>query len=291
VLITAGAQAAFTLIARVLLKRGDSAIVEEPGYPNVRAVFRTHGVRTIGVAVDEAGIDVASFRRRRASIVHLTPSHQYPMGGVLSLERRFAVLEWAQSTGAWIIEDDYDSEFTYSGQPQPALHGLDGGRRVLYVGTFSKALAPGLRLGYIVVPQALAQTFEAAQQVIGGHPSAFMQSALARFMESGQFARHITRMRRIYDERRQYTSAEISRVFRSNARIRDSAAGLHFVVELPKSIDACALSARASERGIIVPPLAAYFQETAQVNGIAVGFAAASPATAKAAIATLERLL
>ena len=291
IIVTAGAQAAFTLIVRTLLKRGDAAIVEEPGYSNIRAVFQAHGIRTIGAMVDEAGVDVASFARRRAAAVHITPSHQYPLGAVLSLERRFAILEWAEKTGAWIIEDDYDSEFTYTGKPQPALHGLDGGRRVLYVGTFSKVLAPGLRIGYIVVPAALRDAFLAVHQVIGGHPSAPIQRALALFMETGQFARHITRMRHVYDERRRYAGAEIGRTFGAGARVRDSAAGLHFIVELPSSIDATALSARAAELGIIIPPLSAYFQNTAQLNGIVVGYAAASPSQAKPAIAALARLL
>lgn len=291
VLITAGAQAAFTLIAHVLLKRGDTAILEEPGYPNIRAILHAHRVHTIAAPVDEAGIDVASFKRRRACAVHVTPSHQYPMGSVLSLERRFAILDWAQTTGAWIIEDDYDSEFTYSGKPQPALHGLDGGRRVVYVGTFSKVLAPGLRIGYIVMPHALRKVFAAAQQAIGGHPSAVVQSGLATFMESGHFARHIVRMRGIYDERRRFVGAEIGRALHADARVRDSAAGLHFVVELPKSIDAAALSARAFERGIIVPSISAYFQDTPSINGIAVGYAAAPAAAAKTAVATLATLI
>lgn len=291
IVITAGAQAAFTLIAHVLLKRSDTAIVEEPGYPNIRAVFSAHGVRTIGAAVDDAGVDVSTFAKRRAAIVHLTPSHQYPTGAVLSLERRFAVLDWAEKHSAWIIEDDYDSEFTYESKPQPALHGLDGGRRVLYVGTFSKVLAPGLRVGYLVVPAALRTAFEAAQQVMGGHPGAITQRALGRFMESGQFARHIARMRNIYDERRIFASAAITRAFGTSVHVRDSAAGMHFCVEFPKTVDAAAFSARAFQRGVIVPPLSGYFQGTPALNGVTVGYAAAAPLAAKAAIATLATLL
>lgn len=290
ILIVGGSQAAFSLIARVLLKKNDGVIVEEPGYPSIRAVFLAHGARVLGSPVDEAGIDVASFARRRAALIHMTPSHQYPTGAVLALERRFAVLDWAAKQDAWIVEDDYDSEFNYTGRPQPALHGLDGGRRVLYVGTFSKVLSPALRIAYIVVPTALRAAFEAAQQVTGGQPSAILQSALATFIESGQFARHITRMRSVYDERREFTAAEISRRLGAKAQVHDSKAGLHFVVHFPKTMKDTEFSERAAEKGIIVPALSRYFQGRPTLNGIVIGYAVAAPATAKRAIAALAAL-
>jgi GntR family transcriptional regulator/MocR family aminotransferase len=200
------------------------------------------------------------------------------------------VLEWAQKHDAWIIEDDYDSEFSYTGKPQPALHGLDGGRRVLYVGTFSKVLSPALRVGYVVVPRSLRAAFEAAHQVLGGHPSAIVQTALGAFIENGQFARHITRMRRISDERRRFASDQIARRFGAAVRVNDSGAGLHFVVELPKAMDDAGFSARAMQHGIIVPPLSSYFLGRPTRNGIVVGYASASIPAAKRAIDALTAL-
>ncbi len=291
VLVTAGAQAAFALIARVLLNERDAVLVEEPGYPSVQGVLLAHGAQLVPAPVDDAGVEVARFASVHASLIHVTPSHQYPTGAVLSLERRLALLDWAKKNETWIVEDDYDSEFSYTGRPQPALQGLDGGRRVLYVGTFSKVLAPALRVAYIVVPRALYGAFHAAQQVLGGQPAAVMQDALATFIETGQFARHVTRMRKVYDERRRAASSEIVRRFGSRARIRDSAAGLHFIVELPKDVSDAAFSRRAAERGIIVPALSSYFRGPSSMNGVVIGFAAVPPAAGKQAIKTLAGLL
>jgi GntR family transcriptional regulator / MocR family aminotransferase len=287
VLITGGAQATFALIARVLLKANDGVIVEEPGYPNVRAIFLAEGARVLPVGVDEAGIDVAAFASRRAKLVHATPSHQYPTGAVLSLERRFALLEWASKHDAWIVEDDYDSEFNYTGKPQPALYGLGEGRRVLYVGTFSKVLAPAIRVAYVVVPRALRGAFEAAQQVTGAQPSSIVQHALALFIERGHFARHITKMRAIYDERRGAASADLTKVLGAAVRVQDSRAGLHSIVHFPKSVDDARFAARANDCGIVTPALSSYFHGRPWLNGVVVGYAATAGPDAKRAIATL----
>ncbi len=287
VLITSGAQAAFNLIARVLLKRNDDVIVEEPGYPNARAVFLAEQSRITAVPVDDDGIIVTSLAKSRAKLIHVTPSHQYPTGAVLSLERRFALLDWAARHDAWIIEDDYDSEFNYTGKPQPALHSLDGGQRVMYVGTFSKVLSPALRIAYVVVPRSLRAAFEAAQQVTGGHPSSIIQNALATFMENGHFGRHITKMRKIYDERRRFASSELARRAGSKIQVRDSRAGLQFIASLPKTIKDTELSLRAAERGIIVPALSNYFHGRPTLNGIVIGYAAIPTPITKQAVALL----
>ncbi len=212
IMITSGAQAAFSMIVRILLNRNDRVIVEDPGYPSVRATILAHGANLFAAPVDNAGIEVRSFARRRAKLAYVSPSHQYPTGVVLSLDRRFALLDWAAKCEAWIVEDDYDSEFNYTHRPQPALQGLSEGSRVIYVGTFSKTLSPGLRIGYIVVPPILRAAFEAAQQVLGGAPDFIVQAALARFIEGGHLARHIAKMRKIYDERRRFVSAELAAI-------------------------------------------------------------------------------
>ncbi len=283
VIVTGGAQAAFALTAQVLLDAGDVAIVEDPGYPTVRAALLGAGARLASVAVDDEGIDVARFAKHRAKLAHVTPSHQYPTGSVLSLERRFALLAWAKQHDAWIIEDDYDSEFNYTGKAQPALYGLGEGQRVIYVGTFSKVLAPGLRVGYLIVPKVLRRAFEATQSVTGGEPSATLQQALATFIAGGHFARHVTRMRRTYDERREAAAAEFKRAFGARAQVHDTRAGLHFVVILD-SVSDVAFSQRAAKKGYIIPPLSSYYLEKPKQNGIVVGYAATPVRAAKEAI-------
>jgi GntR family transcriptional regulator / MocR family aminotransferase len=291
VIITGGAQAAFALIARVLLARGDSTIVEEPGYPSVRAAFLAEGARIHYVPVDHAGIRVAAFANRRARLVHTTPSHQYPTGTVLSLERRLALLSWAKKQDAWIVEDDYDSEFNYTGRAQPALHSLDDGQHVLYAGTFSKSLAPGLRIAYIVVPGSLRMAFEAALDVAGTAPSMVLQRALATFMERGHFGRHVTKMRKIYDQRRRFVSEELVRLSGSTMEIVDSMAGLHFIAYLPKAISDAAASARALQLGVIAPALSSYYHGSPESNGLVIGYAAADLPAAKQAAAKLVEVL
>lgn len=291
VVITGGAQAAFALIARVLLARGDSVIVEEPGYPTVRASFLAEGARMHYVPVDHAGIRVAAFANRRARLVHTTPSHQYPTGAILSLERRLTLLAWAKNYDGWIIEDDYDSEFNYTGRAQPALHSLDDEQRVLYVGTFSKSLAPGLRVAYVVVPEALRLAFEAALDVAGAAPSMVLQRALASFMESGHFGRHITKMRKIYDQRRRFVSEEFVRLAGPTVEIVDTMAGLHFIVKLPTSIDDAAVSARALQAGVIAPALSSYYHGSPALNGLVIGYAASDVPVAKQAAAKLVEML
>ncbi len=291
VLVTVAAQAAFALIARLLVEKHDVVAVEEPGYPAFRAPLLARGARLFAVPVDDAGMDVRRLNGSDAKLVHTTPSHQYPTGAVLSLERRLALLEWAKSHDAWIIEDDYDSEFNYTGRPQPALHSLDAEHRVFYVGTFSKSLAPAVRIAYLVLPRSIRSSFIAAQQVEGGQPSPIVQLALAEFIESGHFGRHITKMRKVYDQRRRFVNAEFTHLSGSGLEVCDSLAGLHFIVKLPAEISDVEYSARALERGIVVPPLSSYFYGRPTLNGIVVGYAPADTKAASGALAVLATLL
>ncbi len=290
VLITNGAQAAFALIAAVLLTKGDAAIVEDPGYPDVRAILQVCGARIVPIGVDEHGIDPRRFRRCRARLVYVTPSHQYPTGAVLSLERRFALLDWASRNDAWIVEDDYDSEFDYTGRPQPALQGLAAGHGVLYVGTFSKVLSPALRLAYVVVPAEVRQAFLAAHKVLGGAPNTLLQSALASFIREGHLGRHIARMRRIYDERRRVVCEALA-ASAPIVRVRDAPAGLHLVAELPNEMNDDVVSERARNAGIVVLPFSKDYYEKPLHKGMVMGFAATPIPQARAAIATLSKIV
>lgn len=280
VLITGGAQAALATIAQVLLDSGDRAIIEDPAYPNAVAILRARSASVVPVPVDEEGIGVERFAHRAARIAYVTPSHQYPMGWVLSLERRLKLLAWAERCGAWIVEDDYDSEFDYTGRRPPALHALAAGGRVLYVGTFSKILAPALRIGYVIVPPELRRALLAAHSVLGGAPDLFVQAALARFIERGYLGRHITRMRRLYDERRDAAARALSEHCGQDARVIDARAGLHFVVLMRKGLDDRAVARLAAQSGIIVPALSSYAIDRKGMQGLVVGFAATPPAQA-----------
>ena len=288
VMIVNGAQAAFTLIASIVVSAGDRVIVEEPGYPSARAAFAARGAHIVPVPVDDAGLAVDSLQQLQASALHVTPSHQYPTGAVLPIERRIALLNWAQSRRAWLIEDDYDSEFNYSGRVQPALHSLDGGKRTLYVGTFSKVLAPGLRTAYIVVPRSLVPLFAAGAALAGTQPPTVVQTALANFIGDGHLGRHVTRMRKVYDERRRFLTAELEKSL--ECRIVDSRTGLHFVAHLPSHIDDRELSARAAEAGLVIPALSSYFIGKPTLNGLVFGYAATPVAIAAKAVARLAQL-
>ncbi len=287
ILITNGAQAAFSLIARVMLSPRDLVIVEDPGYANVRAVMIGEGAKVLGVPIDGDGIIVRSFESRRARLVCVTPSHQYPTGAVLSLDRRFRLLDWASKQDAWIVEDDYDSEFNFTNHPQPALQGLSGGGRVIYVGTFSKVLSPSLRVAYMVVPRSLRASFQAVHVTTGGPPSSHMQKALATFIEAGWLGRHVSKMRSIYDERRRFVHERLKQRANGRLEIHDSRAGLHFIAALPEHISDVAVSRRASKRGLTVPALSEYHYTSPKRNGLVIGYAATPVSAADAAIQNL----
>src|SRR5580692_4640415 len=203
VLIISGAQEALDRTARILLNPGEPVWVEEPGYPGAGVVFRAVGARVRHVPVDAEGLDFERGRKRWEvpRLVYVTPGHQFPLGMTMSLRRRLALLEWARRSGTLIFEDDYDSEYRYSGRPIPALQGMDRSGSVIFAGSFSAVLFPALRLGYLVVPPDLVDIFAAAASVSTHHPPLLEQAILCDFITEGHFARHIRRMRELYAER------------------------------------------------------------------------------------------
>ncbi len=205
VVITSGSQQAIDLAARVLLNGGEQAWLEDPGYWGARTALRAAGAELIAVPVDEEGLNLGDALRRgpQARLALITPSHQFPLGVTMSLARRFELLQWAASHDGWILEDDFDSEFRYTGLPQTALQGLDTEGRVIYLGTFSRVLFPALRIGYLVLPPDLVDAFVAARAAAGWQSAVLEQQVLARFIAEGHFGRHLRRMRHIYGERRQ----------------------------------------------------------------------------------------
>src|SRR5882762_3220960 len=203
VLIVSGAQEGLDRTARLLLNPGDPAWMEEPGYPGAAAVLRAVGAKLCGVPVDAEGLDLEHGIQRwpRPKLVYVTPAHQFPLGVTMSLRRRLALLEWARKAGVLIFEDDYDSEYRYSGRPVPALQGLDRAGVVIFGGSFSAVMFPAMRLGYLVVPPEMIDVFAAAQSVSTHHPPLLGQAVLCDFITEGHFARHIRRMRQVYSER------------------------------------------------------------------------------------------
>src|SRR5215831_15379158 len=204
IMVVSGSQQGLEITARVLLDPGDRVWMEEPGYRFARSVFAFNECVIIPVRVDNEGLNVAAGMKKcaNARAVLVTPSHQYPLGVTMTASRRLQLLDWAESNGSWIIEDDYDSEYRYEGMPVTSLQGLDRNSRVVYIGTFSKVLFPSLRLGYVVVPEDLVERFLAARFALDMGPPTFHQAVLADFIGEGHFARHIRRMRAVYAERR-----------------------------------------------------------------------------------------
>ena len=267
VLIVNGAQQALHLLAQVLLDPGDAVWLEDPGYVGARAAFAAAGARVVPVPVDAEGLDVAAGERAAhdARVAYVTPSHQFPLGVLMSVCRRLELLSWARRNGAWIVEDDYDSEFRYAGRPLPCLQGLDinsatpgATARVLYVGTFSKTLVPGLRLGYMVVPDELVDTFRSARSAIDRYTPTATQRILADFIGEGHYTRHIREMRNLYAERQAALIDAAAVRLDGTLRIEPDPAGLHLVAWLPDGIDDAHAAELAAAQGIRVSPLSRF---------------------------------
>lgn len=274
VIVTAGYQGALTLIARLLLRPGDRVWLEDPGYYVSRQALTLAGADIVAVGVDAEGLCVAEGETLApdARLAVTTPSHQSPLGMALSLPRRLALLAWASAAGAWIVEDDYDSEYRYSGPPSPALKSLDAHDRVLYAGSFSKVLMPGLRLGYLVVPEAQVAAFTNASRLVDGGQPVLPQAVVARFMAEGHFARHFRRMRALYAERRAALAAALVAEFGEQLSIELQAGGMHLIARLPVGADDVALSTSAGAAGMAAEPLSSSAVSHSCGPGLVLGF-------------------
>lgn len=275
VIIVSGAQQALDIAARVLLDPDDAAWVEDPGYLGARGALLGAGISLVPVPVDEEGlnVDVGIARNADARLAFVTPSYQHPLGATMSLARRLALLEWASRSGAWIVEDDYNSEYRYAGRPLSALQGLDTEGRVIYVGTFSKVLFPSLRLGYIIAPPDLVEPFTSARSILGRHSPLLEQAVVADFMYEGHFVRHIRRMRLLYEERQRALVNAADREFGELLEVRSAEAGMNLVGWLPEGSDDYAASERAGTYGLEAPPLSSYFIEPPRRGGLLLGYA------------------
>lgn len=276
VLLVAGTQRGLDLICQLLLDPGDQAWMEEPGYPGARNALTEAGARIVRVPVDADGLDVEAGMRKAAGarLAFVTPSHQFPLGVPMSLPRRLALLKWASTARAWLIEDDYDCEFRFGTHPIPCLHGLDVDGRVIYVGSFSKTLFPALRLGFLILP---ADLMPAARRAAGGQPPALDQAVLADFIAGGHFDRHIRRMRAVYRERLEALAAAAERFCPEELKLRTVRTGLHVVADLVHA-DAEKVFREAAARDVELTPLVSYFADRASAtNALVLGFAAVGP--------------
>lgn len=277
VLIVSGSQAALRLAAAVLLEPGDRIAVEEPGYPGARAALAAGGAELVPIPVDDEGLSVASLRRRgRLRAAYVTPSHQYPLGTSMTAARRLALLDWAFRREAWILEDDYDSEYRYVSRPLGALQGMDAHERVVYIGTFSKVLFPALRVGYVVAPPALWRRFVDAREAFDLFAPTLYQLALAEFLRDGHFARHLRRMRGVYLDRRDALLAGLARHCGDHIRVYNADAGLHLAVLLPEGRDDTEVVRRMAGRGLTATPLSACYAGPVRRHGLLLGFGGAT---------------
>ena len=289
VLIVTGSQQALDLTARVALDPGDTAWIEDPGYFGARGALLAAGARVVGVPLDDEGLSVQAgvARAPDARLVYVTPSHQFPAGMTMSLARRLALLDWARQSGAWILEDDYDSEFRYASRPLSALQGIDVDGQVIYSGTFSKVLFPSLRLGYLVAPPALVDAFVSTRLFSDTHTPTVEQAVLADFIDEGHFERHVRRMRALYYERQQVLLESVARELAPVLTIGATEAGMHVVGWLPPAADDSAVSREAAHHGVDALAISAFALERAHRGGLVLGYSHLAPDEIRRAVRKL----
>jgi GntR family transcriptional regulator / MocR family aminotransferase len=293
VVITAGTQHAIDIVIRLLPGPGREVWIEDPGYALTRLALTAGGATIRPIPVDRYGIDVGEGRRRapKARAAFITPSHQFPMGVALSMARRLELLAWAREADAWIVEDDYASEFRYGGRPLASLQGLDEAQRVVYIGTLNKALFPGLRLGYAVVPPSLLTAFVTARYLIDRQPSTLSQEVAAAFMEEGHFVAHLRRMRDMYRDQRDTLVSTIRRRLSDHLTVDPPDQGMHLVAYTRRGLSDVTIERAAREQGVIVRAMSRLYVEAPSRSALLLGFSGHSRQTIAPAIARLARAL
>ena len=297
VIVTTGTREAVDLVARTLIDPGDPVWVEEPGYGAVRNALVMAGAEVVPVGVDDQGIETDQGRSRApaARMAVVTPSRQFPLGMTMTFARRLDLLEWARTADSWIVEDDYDSEFRFAGLPIPPLQSLDASGRVIYLGSFSKVLFPALRLGYIVAPPTLVDRLLQTRAAFRDAPSIAAQPVLAEFIESGTFAQHIRRMRRLYGERQEILRAAAARALDGLLEVPAADGGMHLIADLgpmlAKRLDDRRIWQLAERHGVTVLPLSAYYMGRPRRQGLLIGYAGVAEPEIRAGIDRLAAVL
>jgi GntR family transcriptional regulator/MocR family aminotransferase len=293
IIITSSVQQVLDLSARLLLDPGDEAWMENPGYPGARMVLEAAGAKVVDVPVDPGGIDVAAGRAcaPNARLAYVTAGRQCPLGPPLALERRLALLAWAEEVGSIVIEDDYDSEYRFEGSPLAAMKSLDNSGRVIYASTFSKLLFPSLRMAYAVLPDKLVDPFAAALSLTCRHASLAPQAVLHEFIAEGHFGRHVRRMRLIYSERAQALRSAADTHLAGLLELPAITTGLDTPAFLPEGTDDALVARLVAEAGVETRPLSCYAGQKPSPSGLVLGFAAISPAEIETGARTLAQVL
>ncbi|THU01951.1 PLP-dependent aminotransferase family protein [Lampropedia puyangensis] len=297
VLVLTSSQQAFTLCANVLFDAGEALFIEDPAYHGARKAFLAAGLQCLPVPVDGNGIQISELKRLSLQAqkppkgICLTPSHQFPSGATLSLDRRLAAIEWAQHNQGWIIEDDYDSEFHYEGRPTACVQGLDTHQRTLYIGTFTKSLFPGLRIGYMVLPPPLVEPMTIARTLLDGHSAPMAQLTLARFIEAGHYGAHIRTMRAVYKERRDVLAELIEQHLSDWVVAKTPDGGMQMLCICRQNLPEQRIIASARSAGIDLLGLSELYASAPCPTGFLMGFAAHAPHELQAAVMQLAKIL
>lgn len=290
VIVVNGSQQGIDLVCKVLLNKNDNIGFEEPGYFGARDIFLAAGINIIPMLMDNEGINFKK-TKTKPTLIYATPSHQYPLGITMSLNRRLELLDYALSNRTWILEDDYDSEYRYKGHPLSSLQGIDNNNSVIYMGTFSKVMFPGLRLGYLIVPENLIESFTAAKMLTDRNSPIFEQAALEKFITDGHYGRHIRRMRMIYENRKEIFYNYVEKYLKENISLHPTDAGLHTVGWLKKINNDMEFAKLMFHNGIYTPPLSSYSLTKKCKPGLVLGYAAYSEQLIKNTIKKMASLL
>jgi GntR family transcriptional regulator/MocR family aminotransferase len=294
IIIVNGSQQGLDLIMRVLIERGDIIWHEDPGYFGARASMLFAGAEIFPSPLDNEGLNIEySLKKYPApKLIYTTPSHQFPLGSTMSASRRIQLLQYASRNNCWIIEDDYDSEFRYSGSPLPSLQGMDKNSCVLYLGTFSKVLFPGLRLGYLVLPDPqMLEVFVSAKSMMDRQSPVFEQLITSRFLKEGYFTRHIRKMRTLYKERQEFLLKEIEKELEGIVNVNHSDAGMHIIAWLPEGLDDRIISRKAAENNLIAYPVSEYVLKFKQKPGLLLGYTAFDKSKLKTGVKLLKKII
>ena len=293
IVVTTGTQHALDIVIRILSGPDKEVWVEDPGYPLTRQALMAAGAKVRPIPVDGQGIDVGAGIKSapNARAVFVTPSHQFPTGVVLSMARRLELLAWAREKNAWIVEDDYASEFRYGGRPLASLQGLDEGERVIYIGTLNKALFPGLRMGYAVVPRALLRAFVATRYLMDRQPSTLCQAVVAAFMEEGHFAAHIRRMRLLYRDQRDVLVAALKSRLGADVTVDAPDQGMHLVAYTRRGLSDVAIERAGRQHGVIVRAMSRLHVAAAPRSALVLGFSGYPRQTIGPAVESLAQVV
>jgi GntR family transcriptional regulator / MocR family aminotransferase len=289
VIVVNGSQQALDLVARVLIERGDRVAIEDPQYNGTREVLRAAGAKLEPVPVDRDGLNPAQLPEH-ASLVFVTPSHQFPTGAILPLARRLALLEWARRNNSVIVEDDYDGEFHYEGRPLESLQGLDTEGRIVYIGTFSRTVFPSLRIGYLIVPKSLAPAFTAAKWLNDLHSATLEQETLAEFITSGMYERHLRRLRRRNAARREALLHAIRKHLGKRIELTGDGSGAHVVLWPQKRVSEDAVVAHAASRGVGIYGISHCFLRRPLRTGLMLGYSCMNEREIREAIRLLSEV-